>query len=185
MYKLVAIAAVLLILFTGCGKITLTHSAVSVEASSAAQPSSTDSPEALSSQPKSSQNLSFHAEYMRQTVSQYGYIDSQGKLHWNPDFLDAVSDKNLQELLAELKKIEEKNGAQSFVVTNPQWKVCVMWKDGSATELEADFDPFSERSTNSWGKVTKTEHLSLIHIGKRIFRQINQVWCNFSVYTQY
>ena len=146
---------VIIVLMSGCTQNgVVSHSNDYI--SSAAQPSSTDSPEALSSQPKSSQNLSFHAEYMRQTVSQYGYIDSQGKLHWNPDFLNReLKAYGLDEFIAELKKLEQKSGAVSFAVDSPFYITQVLWQDGTMTYLIPRFTPFGgeEVSSAAAGKI--------------------------------
>ena len=135
----------------------------SSQGTSSASVSSESASSPASSQAVSAQQLVFHPEYMRQTISQYGYIDTDGVLHWNPDFIERklIGEYGLNDYAKALQELTKRNGAVSFCVAPLTYEVLVLWEDSSMTALKAEFSPMAgpgtEISEKEWGKVAAEE----------------------------
>ena len=138
--------------------------ASSLQEASSTAASSQIVPSSTSSQALSAQKLVFHPEYMRQTISQYGYIDTDGVLHWNPDFIERelIRDYGLNDYAKALQELTKRSGAVSFCVAPLTHEVLVLWEDSSMTALKAVFSPMADPgitiSKEEWGKVLTEEH---------------------------
>ena len=138
--------------------------ASSLQEASSTAASSQITPSSTPSQAVSAQKLAFHPEYMRQTISQYGYIDTNGTLHWNPDFIERklIGEYGLNDYAEALQELTKRNGAVSFCVAPLTYEVLVLWGDSSMTALKAEFSPMAgpgiEISEKDWGKVAAEEH---------------------------
>ena len=91
--------------------------ASSLQEASSTAASSQIVPSSTSSQALSAQKLVFHPEYMRQTISQYGYIDTDGVLHWNPDFIERelIRDYGLNDCCQSAAGADEKERGSQFL----------------------------------------------------------------------